>query len=113
MNIEQPEPATFEDAKDTFAFLDSPECKEMLAKWEEEDKKLRSMYLDNPKRKQTFEYDFVEALWMHMVEYYGKAVGDEEIGWMLDEIIEDCRIWELVYDVAQKYAETRDWEMIV
>ena len=100
-----------EGAKKTLDYMDDAAFQEMLERWDEQDKKLRRVYLENPKRKQFFEYDFVEALWMHMIEYYGKAVGDDAIEEMLYDVTEDSRMWELVYDAAQKYADEQGWEM--
>ncbi len=72
--------------------------------YDEEQRKLRSLYLEHPDRKQFVSYDFVEALWMHILEYYGKTVGDDAIEEMKYEILEDDRMWEMVYDAAENYA---------
>lgn len=87
--------------------------KKMGDDWQKEEAKLRKLYLERPDRKQFFEYDFVEALWFHMLEYYGKAVSEEEIEEMIYTIHDDNRLWEMVYDAVEKLAERKGWEMTI
>lgn len=80
--------------------------------YNEKERTLRSLYLEHPDRKQFFSYDFAEALWMRMFDCYGKTIGDDAIEEMTCSLLRDDRIWEMVYDVTQKYADERGWEMI-
>ncbi len=73
---------------------------------------MRKLYLDHPDRQNFYSYDFVEALWDHICERYGKAVGDQEIAWLIDEIVCDPRMWEMVHDACGRYAEKMSWEEV-
>lgn len=82
----------------------------MSDQWEREEKRLRQLYLESPRRKTFFQYDFVEALWFQLLEYYGVIVGDEAMESMLDDLTNDGRLLEIVYDIAEKYADSKGWE---
>ena len=105
-------PPTPKDIGDAISPPKDFDLDKMVEKWEAEDKKMRSIYLDHPDRKQFFEYDLVEALWMQMIEQYGKVVGDEEIEDMVIAVTEDHRLWEMIYDAAEQVAKSNGWEMI-
>jgi uncharacterized protein with von Willebrand factor type A (vWA) domain len=93
--------------------LQKPLGASVKSTYEEEERKLRSQYLEHPDRKQFFSYDFAEAFWMHMLEYYGKTVGDDAIEDMKYTLLEDDRIWQMVYDTVEQYADERGWKTIV
>lgn len=104
---EETQPATAKDMEG----IDWECLKKMCEPWEQEEKRLRKLYLENPKRKVFFQHDFVEALWFHMIEYYGAVVGDEAMDFMTNELAEDDRLWQLVYDAAEKFAKEKGWKM--
>lgn len=87
------------------------EIKKNLTMYEEYEKELRKLYLDHPDRKQIFSYDLVETIWFHIYENYDVAVGDEEVEEIINSLIEDHRIYEIVYDISEKLATKRGWEM--
>ena len=111
MQTNDVEVATPEEIKKSLECLERPEMKEMLAKAEEAEKRDRKMYLEHPDRKQFFSYDFIESFWFHFRDYYGVAIGDAEMEDLIVELMDDSRLWEMVYDIAQEFASKRGWEM--
>lgn len=117
MNNEEMIPTAEEVSKllEKIPVRESKECdsKHTAVSWQEQEKRLRKRYLEHPDRKEYFEYDFVEVLWFHMLEYYGVAVGDKEIEEMVITVMEDHRLWEMIYDAVQKVADRNGWKMII
>ncbi|MEK7183588.1 MAG: hypothetical protein AAB776_03055 [Patescibacteria group bacterium] len=111
MNQENIELATEAEVRKAFEYMKRPEVKEMFAKADEAEKRDRKLYLEHPDRKQFFSYDFVEAFWFHMRDYYGVVIGDAETEELIIELMEDNRLWEMVYDICQELASKRGWEM--
>lgn len=111
MNTNEVEMATPEEVQKTLEYLERPEVKEMFARADEAEKRERKLYLEHPDRKQFFSYDFIEAFWMHFREYYHVTIGDAEMEELIAGVIEDHRLFEMVYDVSQELAEKRGWEM--
>lgn len=107
INEEELQPATVEDMKG----IDTVEFKRMIEESDKQEVRLRGLYLKHPNRKQFFEYDFVEALWFHTLDYYGKAVGNDEIETMVYSLAENERLWQLVYDTVQEFANEKGWKM--
>lgn len=110
-NQEGIEMATEAEARKAFEYMERPEVKEMFAKADEAEKWDRKLYLEHPDRKQFFAYDFIEAFWMHFRDYYHVSVGDAEMEELITGLIEDDRLFEMVYDISQDLAEKRGWEM--
>jgi hypothetical protein len=100
-------PATEKDMEG----VNSGELKKLEETWEQQEVRLRKIYLQHPNRKIFFVHDFVEALWFHMLDFYGKSIGDAEAKEMIDYLMDDDRPYEIVYDIAEEIAERRGWEM--
>lgn len=105
--IDGPQPATAEDMKG----IDWKGLEKMEETWRQQEARLKKLYLEHPQRKQFFEYDFVEALWFHTLEYYGKAIDDQVMEEMLNGLFDDDRLFQIVYDLASSVAVARGWEM--
>lgn len=86
------------------------EIEKKLTAYEEYYEKLRKLYLDHPDRNQFFSYDLIETLWFHIHDFYGVAIGNEEVGEIIDDLIQEDRIYEIVYDISEKLATKRGWE---
>lgn len=106
-NAEELLPATEKDTEG----INWEELKQLGQTWEQQDTRLRKLYLEHPDRKQFFAYDFVEILWYHVLEYYGKSIGNVEVEDAINEFMEDHRLHELVYDIGANLAERKGWEM--
>ena len=111
MNEENIGIPTEEQIRKAVEYMERPETKEMFARFEESEKRDRELYIENPDRKISFLYDFVEAFWIHFRDYYSKSIGDAEMEELIEGIHYDDRLWQMVYDISEELAEKRGWEM--
>lgn len=89
--------------------LTQEELDEMLRRHDEEQARIRKIYIDSPKR--TAFFDYAEVLWYEVLERYGVMLEDEDLWQLIDIWIEDYRRFEILYDAVDEFAEGRGWEM--